>query len=120
MIMNTKTHTRKTLLLFVALLLCTILAACGGKSKKEEPPPPPPAAETGSFITTYTVMDAQGRKTGTLTLDPRGTAELKDVEGNVIGSYTSKAAASAAPMMEEAAPMMEKSEEMSKEKEDMK
>jgi predicted small lipoprotein YifL len=106
--MNAKKHTQKLLSLVIALLLSTTLVACGGKSKKEAPPPAAP--ETGSFITTYTVMDAQGRKTGTLTLDPRGTAELKDVEGNVIGSFTSKAAASAAPMME-------KTEEMSKEKE---
>ena len=46
---------------------------------------------------------------------------MKDLEGNVIGSFTSKAAAQPAPVMEEAAPMMEKSEaeaeEMSKEKE---
>jgi len=98
--MNAKKHTQKLLSLLIALLLSTTLVACGGKSKKEAPPPAAP--ETGSFITTYTVMDAQGRKTGTLTLDPRGTAELKDLEGNVIGSYTSKATA----------PMTEKTEEM--------
>ena len=91
--MNAKKHTQKLLTLMIALVLSTTLVACGGKSKKEEPPPPAPAPETGSFITTYTVMDAQGRKTGTLSLDPRGTAELKDLEGNVIGSFTSKAPA---------------------------
>lgn len=106
--MNVKKHTKTVLSLLTALLLSTTLVACGGLSKKEEPPPAAP--ETGSFITTYTVMDAQGRKTGTLILDPRGTAELKDVEGNVIGSFTSKTGASAEPTME-------KTEEMSKEKE---
>jgi len=113
--MNAEKHTQKFLLLLIALLLSTILVACGGLAKKEEPPPAAP--ETGSFITTYTVMDEQGRKTGTLVLDPRGTAELKDLEGNVIGSFINKAAAPVAPKMEEAAPMMEKTEEMSKEKE---
>jgi len=89
--MKARKHTKALLSLLTALLLSTTLVACGGKSKQEEPPPPAP--ETGSFITTYTVMDSQGRKTGTLSLDPRGTAELKDLEGNVIGSFTSKAPA---------------------------
>lgn len=91
--MNARNHTKKLVSLLTALLLCSTLVACGGKSKKEE-------SQMGSFISTYTVMDAQGRKTGTLTLDPSGTAELKDLDGNVIGSYTSKAAAQPAPMME--------------------
>jgi hypothetical protein len=93
--MKVKKHTQTLLPLLIALLLTTTLFACGGKSKKEEP-------QMGSFINTYTVMDAQGRKTGTLTLDPSGTAELKDIDGNVIGSYSSKAAAQPATMMEEA------------------
>jgi len=113
--MKASKHAKTLLSLLTALLLCTTLVACGGKSKKEEPPPPPPAPETGSFITTYTVMDAQGRKTGTLTLDPRGIAELKDLEGNVIGSYTSKAPA---PMEE--APMEEKAEAAKDENEEKK
>jgi len=91
--MKAKKHTQKLLSLLIAILLCSTLAACGGKSKKDEP-------QMGSFINTYTVMDAQGRKTGTLTLDPSGIAELKDLDGNVIGSYTSKTAAQPAPMTE--------------------
>jgi hypothetical protein len=81
--MKAKKHTQKLLTLMIAFVIGSSLVACGGKSKKEAP-------QTGSFITTYTVMDAQGRNTGTLTLDPSGTAELRDTKGNVIGSFTSK------------------------------
>ncbi len=102
--MNAKRHTKKLLTLMIALVMSTTMVACGGKSKKEEPPPPAP--EIGSFISTYTVMDAQGRKTGTLTLDPRGTAELRDTQGNLIGAFTSKTA----PAMEEAPAAEEKEE----------
>ena len=97
--MNAGKHTKRLLTLMIALVISTSLVACGGRSKKAAPP------ETGSFISTYTVMDAQGRKTGTLTLDPRGTAELRDTEGNLIGSFTSTSAPAGQP-----APMMEKSE----------
>jgi len=112
--MNAQKHPKKLLTLMIILVIGTSLVACGGSTKKAPPPP-----ETGTFINTYTVLDAQGRKTGTLSIDPRGTAELRDTEGNLIGSFTSKAepAGQPAPMMEKAAPAAEKSETMSEEKE---
>ena len=112
--MNTQKHPKKLLTLMIALAICVSMIACGGRSTKKAPPPP----ETGSFINTYTVLDAQGRKTGTLSIDPRGTAELRDTEGNLIGSFTSKAepAGQPAPVMKEGSSAAEKSETMSEEK----
>lgn len=72
-----------------------ILGGCGGgtQTKKDEPEP------VGSLKRTYTLMDDQGRRSGTLVLNPLGGAELLDVDGQVIGKFQSleKASSMAAP-----------------------
>jgi hypothetical protein len=64
------------------------LVGCGGLMKKKEQPAEKPAAEQkGSLSRTYTVMDEQGRKAGTISFDFSGGAVLRDENGNVIGTF---------------------------------
>lgn len=68
-------------LLLIALLVSLPLAGCGGsKSKSVEP-------EKGSLLRTYKLLDDMGRESGTLTLNPHGGAELRDADGQVIGTF---------------------------------
>jgi hypothetical protein len=63
------------------------LYGCGGSSSKAE------KEATGSLLRSYTLVDDQGRKSGTLTLNPLGGAELRDAEGKVIGTFAPGGAA---------------------------
>jgi len=76
---------------FVALVFT--LVGCGGGTSKAE------KEATGSLLRTFTLVDEQGRKAGTLTLNPLGGAELRDSDGRVIGTFApgSKAPVAAEP-----------------------
>ncbi len=64
------------------------IAGCGGLMKKKEQPAEKPAVEQkGSLSRTYTVMDEQGRKAGTISFDFSGGAVLRDENGKVIGTF---------------------------------
>ena len=74
---------RNLLVIPACLGLGLTLAACGvlpGAKDKES------SQEVGSLSRTYTVIDEQGRKAGTLTLLPLGGAELRDANGRLLGT----------------------------------
>lgn len=97
-----------------ALAVGFTLVACGGGQQKKKDQPAEP---TGSLKRTYTIVDEQGRKSGTLTLDPLGGAELRDVDGEVIGKFKSAAPAQDQPaaVPSEAQPKEEPAEVQPKE-----
>ena len=73
---------------FLMLFLASALIGCGRSSKKEEPPAEAQAEEQkGSLSQTFTLIDEQGRKSGTLTLQPFGGAILRDLDGTVLKEY---------------------------------
>lgn len=82
---------------FSLLVLSFSLYGCGGGSAKAE------KEATGSLLRSYTLVDDQGRKSGTLTLNPLGGAELRDADGKVIGTFApgGTAAVTAEPSAEE-------------------
>lgn len=67
-------------------MLGLTLVACAGPSKQAKPPAEEPAIEQkGSLSRIFTIVDEQGRKSGTLTLEAGGDAVLRDENGKVIG-----------------------------------
>ena len=68
-----------------AMIVGLAVGGCGGGSqkKKEEAEP------VGSLKRTFTLVDEQGRKSGTLVLNPLGGAELRDPDGQVVGTFQS-------------------------------
>jgi hypothetical protein len=56
----------------VPLLL--LLGGCAGLDNR-----------TGSLYHTYSLMDDQGRRSGTLVTSPLGQMELRDANGNLVG-----------------------------------
>jgi len=74
------------LMMLGVICLLVVLSGCAS-SKSAEP-------ETGSMVRTYTLLDEQGKKSGTLVINPVGSAELRDVDGNVIGTLSAQPAAS--------------------------
>ncbi len=88
-----------------ALVVGLAVAGCGGgaQTKKEDAEP------VGSLTKKFTLVDEQGRKSGTLVLNPLGGAELRDSDGRVIGTFHSadKPAAAAAETQESAPPKQE-------------
>jgi len=74
------------------------LVACAGPSKKKERPAEEQATEQkGSLSRTFTIVDEQGRKSGTLILDPLGGAVLRDESGKVIGKFRAEGSSEAQP-----------------------
>ena len=55
-------------------VLIAPLAACGSS--------PPPLGSVGE---TYSLVDSQGRKAGTVTFSPLGQGEMRDNSGKVFG-----------------------------------
>jgi len=83
---------RRLLVILASFALGFALVACGGgKHKKKDQP----AEEKGSLSRTYKLVDEQGRKSGTLTLDPMGGAELRDADGKLIKKFTPQTPAEA-------------------------
>ena len=103
--------TRKRFYVIVAVLVIgLILGGCAGSSKKKAQPPEEPVAEQkGTLSRTFTIVDEQGRKSGTLTLEAGGGAVLRDENGKVIGNFkpleSSEAQPSEAPSKPEATEM---------------
>ena len=74
------------------------LVACAGPSKKAKPPAEEQATEQkGSLSRTFTIVDEQGRKSGTLTLEFGGGAVLRDENGRVIGKFRAEGSSEAQP-----------------------
>ena len=71
------------------------LVACAGTSKQPDPPAEEQVAEQkGSLSRIFTIVDEQGRKSGTLTLKAGGGAVLCDENGKVIGNFRPEAQSS--------------------------
>jgi hypothetical protein len=83
------------------------LVACAGSSEKAEPPAEkakPPAEEQateqkGSLSRTFTIVDEQGRKSGTLILEFGGGAVLHDESGKVIGTFRAEELSETQPVV---------------------
>jgi hypothetical protein len=70
------------------LVLGWAFFGCAGPSKKAETEAEPRAAEQkGSMSQTFTLVDEQGRKAGTLTVQPFGGAVLRDADGTVLKEF---------------------------------
>jgi hypothetical protein len=91
---------RKLFIMIVVLFVSLSIAGCGGSSKEPE------VAEKGSLNRTYKLIDDSGRESGTLVLNPTGGAELRDPDGNVIGSFSPNGSTSE-PVVENAADPVE-------------
>ncbi len=65
----------------VVVALIFILAACSSKKEKAEEP-------TGSMVRTFTLVDENGLKSGTLKIDPFGALELYDADGKLLRKHT--------------------------------
>ncbi|MBW2173446.1 MAG: hypothetical protein JRF64_02140 [Deltaproteobacteria bacterium] len=77
-----------------------LVLGCAGPSKKAEQPAEQQAVEQkGSLSRTFTIVDEQGLKSGTLTLDPLGGALLRDENGTVIGKFKSETQPEAQPVV---------------------
>ncbi|MEJ2691147.1 MAG: hypothetical protein P8130_14640 [Deltaproteobacteria bacterium] len=85
---------KQSVLLLGAFIVGISFVACGGGSKNmkaEEPAAAAPAAEVkGSLSQSFTIVDQQGRKSGTLVIDPFGGALLLDENGKVLGKFKSE------------------------------
>ena len=88
---------RRLLGILAAFALGFVLVACGGGRQRKEDPP---AVEKGSLSRTFKLLDEKGRKSGTLTLDPFGRAELRDADGKLIGKFTPERPVEAEPKEE--------------------
>jgi len=67
-----------------------LLVGCGGTSKKKEQvaePEKTAVEQKGSLSREFTIVDEQGRNSGTLTLEFSGSAVLRDKNGKVIGKF---------------------------------
>lgn len=62
------------------------LASCGGA-------PPKPV----SLVRSYTLVDENGSKSGTVVFSPMGSGEVRDVDGTVIGIISAPGGAAPAP-----------------------
>ena len=76
---------RRLLGILAAFALGFVLVACGGGRQRKGDQP---TVEKGSLTRTFKLVDEKGRKSGTLTLDPFGRAELRDADGKLIGKFT--------------------------------
>jgi hypothetical protein len=85
---------RKLILMVIVLFVALSIAGCGGTSKEPE------VAQKGTLNRTFTLIDDSGRESGTLTLNAMGGAELRDADGNLIGTFTSGTASE--PVVEKA------------------
>jgi hypothetical protein len=84
-----------------ALVISLFACASGPETQEEEPAEvtkeEEPGKGTGSLSRTFTIVDEQGRNSGSLTLDPSGNAVLRDENGSVIGSFKPTSPAESQP-----------------------
>ena len=85
---------RKLILMLIVLFVSLSIAGCGGKSKEPE------VVEKGTLNRTFKLIDDSGRESGTLMLNATGGAELRDADGNLIGTFNSGSASE--PVVERA------------------
>nr|WP_320017511.1 hypothetical protein [uncultured Desulfobacter sp.] len=69
--------------MIIVLFVSLSIAGCGGKAKEPE------VVEKGTLNRTFKLIDDSGRESGTLTLNAVGGAELRDADGNLIGTFIS-------------------------------
>ncbi len=81
---------RSFLIILGAISLAIVLSSCSS-SKSAEP-------QTGTLLRTFTLVDEQGQKSGTLVFNPLGSAELRDVNGTLIGTLAPQPSASGGAM----------------------
>jgi len=76
------------IIVLAILALGFALIACGGTSKKKSEPASSDdksAESKGSLSRTFTIVDENGRASGTLTIDPVGGVLLRDENGAIVG-----------------------------------
>jgi len=100
--MNTNTVISFSLLrrlgIVIGLAVFFSLVACGGTQEKKDQPAEATAEEPkGKLSQTFTIVDEQGRKSGTLTVDFHGGAVLRNESGDIIGKFKPEAASEAKP-----------------------
>lgn len=61
----------------VPVMALLALSACGGEEKKPE--------STGTLTRTLTMTDKDGKRYGTVELDPVGGGKVMDIDGRTIG-----------------------------------
>jgi hypothetical protein len=71
---------RSILLILGIIGIVLVLGGCASSGSKSAEP------QTGSLVRTFTLMDEKGLNSGTLVINPIGDAELRDVNGNLIGT----------------------------------
>lgn len=73
---------RRSFMLILGIIgLVLFLGGCASSGPKSVEP------QTGSLVRTFTLMDEQGLNSGTLVINPLGGAELRDANGNLIGTF---------------------------------
>jgi hypothetical protein len=110
MLKNSRNKTRLILIVTVVFAMSALLG-CGGKSSKKQEGD----EETGSLMKQFTLMDEQGRRSGTLTIAPSGKAELKDANGETMATFSLSEGASAAPAEADVEKAEEKADEKAEE-----
>ena len=87
-------------LLLVVLFTLMSMSGCARKSKKAAAAAEtaqvetaavaaaaPATVATGSLMRTFKLVDDQGRESGAIVFNPMGGAELRDIDGTVIGTF---------------------------------
>lgn len=83
---------RSFLLMLGVIGMVLVLGGCASSGSKSVEP------QTGSLVRTYTLVNEQGHNSGTLVINPLGGAELRDVNGNLIGTLVPQPAAAGGAM----------------------
>jgi hypothetical protein len=66
--------------LLAAIPLILLLGGCAMMGSRSQE-----VGQSGSLFRTFSLMDEQGRKSGTLVVSPLGRMELWDASGNLVG-----------------------------------
>lgn len=82
----------------IGLAVFFSLVACGGSQEKKDQPAEASAEEPkGKLSHTFTIVDEQGRKSGTLSLDFHGGGVLRNEKGEIIGKFKPEAPSEVKP-----------------------
>lgn len=94
--------------ILTVLMIVSAVVGCAGSSKEDKQAAQTPEAEQkGSLSRTFTLVDEQERKSGTLIMHPSGGAELRDENGQVIGKFSFTGTTAAEPAAAPASEMVE-------------